>query len=197
MLAHMASRIFRNILKLELEEQILNGGLIIAIVGLFCPWISGEWLGGDSILYSGFGFYTLILGYVIFFLLVFTFLVTAVPLAGGPVFIRRRHREVIRMVTIGLATVLVLAALSVLTLVIVEFQRMEVRFGIYVTLIGSLVSLFYAFLRFQEQRKSQVQELFRHPEDPGVSERKETAVPPPPPPPPPPAPAPEDHRLYP
>ncbi|MBI3331355.1 hypothetical protein HYZ99_00160 [Candidatus Peregrinibacteria bacterium] len=193
----MPSRALRNLLKLELEEQILNGGLIVAMVGIFCPWISGEWLGGDTISYSGFSFYTLILGYVIFLLLLGTFLMTAVPLFGGPVFVKRRYREILRLITIGLCTVLVLAALSVLTLVIVEFQRMEVRFGIYLTLIGSLVALFYAFLRFQEQRKSQVQELFHHPEDPGVSERKESAVPPPPPPPPPPAPAPEEHRLYP
>jgi hypothetical protein len=78
-----------------------------------------------------------------------------------------------------------------------EFSRMEVRFGIYVTLIGSIVSLVYAFLRLSEQRKSLVQELFRHPEDQTLpEEQKETFIAPPPPPPPPP-PAPEEHRLYP
>ena len=73
---------------------------------------------------------------------------------------------------------------------------MEIRFGIYVTLVGSLVATLYAYLRFQEQRKSSVQELFHHPEDSEqVPERNESA-PVPPPPPPPPAPEPEEHRLF-
>ncbi|TSC60646.1 MAG: hypothetical protein Greene041662_197 [Candidatus Peregrinibacteria bacterium Greene0416_62] len=95
-----------------------------------------------------------------------------------------------------LSSILILTALSVLTKVTFEFSRMEIRFGIYVTLIGSLVSTLYAYLRFQEQRKSSVQELFHHPEDiEQVPERNESA-PVPPPPPPPRAPEPEEHRLF-
>ena len=197
MLKTMSSRALRHLLNLELEEQILNGGLLVAMVGIFCPWISGEWLGGDTITYSGFGFYTSFIGLLIFLLLLATLLMTVVPIAGGPVLIRKRHREPLRLALVAQSTILVLAALSVLMKVTFEFSRMEVRFGIYVSLIGSLVALFSSFLRFQEQRKSHVQELFHHPEDVSVSERKETVVPPPPPPPPPAAPAPEEHRLYP
>lgn len=193
----MNMRILKSLVKLDLEEQFLNGGALIALLSLFLPWISGEWLGGDTITYSGFGFYTSFLGFVIFLLLLFILVITLLPLAGGPVLVKKRHREFIRFIVTLQTTVLVLASLSVLTKVTFEFSRMEVRFGIYLCLIGNLIALLYAFLGFQEYRKSQVHELFHHPEDQAPpSERKENAAVPPPPPPPPPS-APEEHRLYP
>jgi hypothetical protein len=193
----MPSRIVRSVLALETEEQILNIGALTAIVGMFLPWISGEWLGGDAVTYTGFNFFTSYLGLVSFLLLVFLLCITFVPLAGGPVIVRKRHRETVRLCLVSASTLLVLAALSVLMKVSFEFQRLEMRFGIYVTLIGCLVALIYAILRFQEYRKSIAQELFRHPEDqrPQHEQKESFAAPPPPPPPPPPAP--EEHRLYP
>lgn len=193
----MQSRFLRSVLSLDLEERILNTGVIVALVSLFLPWTSGEWLGGDPVTYSGFGFYTSFLGWAVFFLNVFLLMLTLVPLLGGPVIVRKRYREFLRLIISALATILVLAALSVLTKVTFEFSRMEVRFGIYFCLVGNLLALFEAFLRFFEQRRAAGQELFHHPEDQIVADRKETMVPPPPPPPPPPAPAPEDHPLYP
>ena len=111
----MNARFVRNILKLELEEQILNGGALIGLIGVFLPWLSGEWLGGDAITYSGFGFYTSFLGFAVFFLLLFILGITVIPLAGGPVLIKRRYREFVRFAVALEATLLVLASLSVLT----------------------------------------------------------------------------------
>ncbi len=193
----MPPRFLRGFAALETEEQILNAGSLVAIVGVFLPWMSGEWLGGERVNYWGFEFYTSILGFSVFLLHFFLLIITLVPLLGGPVLIRKRHREAVRLAASGAAALLILAALSVLMNVTLEFTRMEMRFGIYVSLIGSLVALLYSFLRFQEMRKQQVQELFHHPEDRTVPrENTETYVAPPPPPPPPP-PAPEEHRLYP
>jgi hypothetical protein len=93
----MYARIIRAVSHLELEEQILNGGVVLALVGVFLPWINGEWLGGDSVTYSGFGFYTSFLGLTIFFLHLFLLLITVVPLTGGPVLIRKRYREFVRL----------------------------------------------------------------------------------------------------
>lgn len=194
----MPRAILRNIASLELEEQILNGAALVAMIGVFLPWMSGELLGETSSTYTGFGFYTSLLGIAFFLLLVFILLITIVPLIGGPVLVRKKHREYVRFFAALQATILVLATLSVLTIVTFEYTRMEVRFGIYVSLIGSLVTLLYSFLRLQEFRKAQVQELFHHPEDHASPlEHHESPVPPPPPPPPPPAPEPEEHRIYP
>jgi len=168
----------------------------MVLLGTFFPWIGGEQLGGDMVSYSGFGFYTAIVGLTIFCLELFVLLITLIPLTGGPPLVRKRTREVVRLLATGEATVLILAALSVLIKVTLDQSRLNIRFGIYIALIGSLVALFEAFLRFQEQRRSSVQELFHHPEqsvDPATKEGYFEAPPPPPPPPPLP---PEEHRMY-
>lgn len=194
----MPSKFLRSILALELEERILNAAAVIAAASVFLPWMSGEWLGGDAVTYTGFGFYTSFLGLTVFLLNLALVLMTLVPLLGGPVLVRKRYREVLRLVISAQASVLVLAALSVLTKVTFEFSRMEVRFGIYFCLVGNLVALFETVLRFLEQRRSSAQELFHHPEDAeSPVDRKESLTPVPPPPPPPPPPAPEEHPLYP
>lgn len=194
--ALMASQFFRKVMGLELEEKILNAGSLVAIVGVFLPWIGGEELGGAMVSHSGFGFYTTIIGISVFALHVFVLLITLIPLTGGPVFIRKRYREIVRLCATGEAVILILASLSVLIKVTFDLARMEIRFGIYVALIGSLVALFEAFLRFQEQRKGFVQELFHHPEeDVKPVDKTEFFEAPPPPPPPPPSPV-EEHRMY-
>jgi hypothetical protein len=193
----MPARIIRVLQALELEEQILNGAALVGLVGVFLPWINGEWLGGERVTYSGFGFYTSFLGTAVSLLQVFILLVTFLPLFGGPVLLRKRYRETVRMMCALLSTVLVLAALSVLMNVTFEFSRMEVVWGIYVALVGNFVALLYSFLRWQEQRKSQVLELFHHPEDQTPLHEEKDVIITPPSPPPPPAPDPEEHRLYP
>ena len=192
----MASPFFRKVAALELEEQILNAGALLGLFGVFFPWMGGEWLGGDTVDYGGFGFYTSFLGIAIFLLNVYLILITLIPLSGGPVLLRRQNKEIMRLCASALSSILILSALSVLTKVTFEFSRMEIRFGIYVSLIGSLVATLYAFLRYREQRRKEVHELFHHPEDPAApSVRNESSSIPAPPPPPPP-PSPEEHRLH-
>jgi len=192
----MASNFFRKLLSLELEEKILNIGAFLCLVGVFLPWIGGETLGGIDASHTGFGFYTSFIGIAIFGLQFFVIIITVIPLTGGPILVRRRYREVVRFMATAQAIILILAALSVLIKVTFEFSRLEIRFGIYVSLIGGLVALLYSFLRFQEQRRNEVQELFHHPEEhtkPVDKQEYFEAPPPPPPPPPPPV---EEHRMY-
>jgi hypothetical protein len=203
----MSSRFLRNLSALDVEEKILNGSAAIAMLCVFFPWMSGEWLRSDTVgnsgynfqtSFSGFEFFTSFLGLTIFLLQAFIIAITLVPLVGGPVIVRKRYRELVRTSVATITTVLVLAALSVLTKVTFEFSRMEMRFGIYLTLIASIVTLIYAVLRLLEQKRTEVQELFHHPEDSARPDTREEPVgPPPPPPPPPPALEPEEHRLYP
>ena len=193
----MASQFLRKLVSLDLEEKILNIGACIALLGVFLPWIGGEQLGGNLVSFSGFGFYTMIIGIVVFGLELFVLLVTIIPLTGGPPLVRKRLREVVRLLATAQATILILASLSVLIRVtLIDLKRMEIRFGIYISLIGSLVALFESFLRFQEQRRSSVQELFHHPEQKVNAASREEYFEAPPPTPPPPPPPPEEHRMY-
>lgn len=182
MLRAMARTFLRKVAALELEEKILNAGALVALAGVLFPWVGGEWLGGESVTYAGFRFYTGFLGIGVFLLELFVLLITVIPLTGGPFLVRRNHRETVRLLATGEATILILASLSVLTKTTLEFARMELRFGIYLSLIGSLVALLYAFLRYQEQKRKEVHELFHHPEDapqpePAPKRAVQTAIP--------------------
>jgi len=194
----MPSRIKRAFAGLELEERILNGASLLAIVSVFLPWISGQWLGDEDLTYSGFQFFTSIIGIIIFLCHVSLLALTVIPMFGGKMMLRKKQKEIIRLCLAGQATILSLAALSVLTKVTYDYTRMEIRFGIYCTFIGSLVAAFYAFWRLQEFRKSESQDLFHHPDDRTVAtDRIETVMQTPPPPPPPPPLQPEEHHLRP
>ncbi|TSC57559.1 MAG: hypothetical protein Greene041619_1075 [Candidatus Peregrinibacteria bacterium Greene0416_19] len=193
----MQSRFIRGLKGLELEEQILNASAVIALIGTLLPWVSGEWFGELDRTHTAFGFYTSFLGLSIFLLLLSILLLTLVPLAGGPVLIPKRFREYLRLFAALQAMILTFAVLSVLTRFTFQYTRMEVRFGIFITLIGCAVTCLYSFLRLQEYRRSLGQELFHHPDDDPIPLQRREVMSPPPPPPPPPPPAVEEHPLYP
>lgn len=182
---------------IDLEERILNAAAIVGMASIFFPWISGEWLGGDEVSYTGTSFYTSFLGVIVFLMLLVIVASTLSPMLGGPIILKRRYKDITRLLLSAQATILVLASLSVLTKITYEFTRMEIRFGIYLTLVGCLVATLYSFLRWQEHRKDEDQEVFHHPEDTGpVEDIVESGIPPPPPPPPPPPLEPEEHPMH-
>jgi hypothetical protein len=192
----MATPLRHALQAMDLEERILNVGLAAGIVGLFLPWLSGEWLGDDYVSYSGFQFYTSFLGIAIFLLYAACLLLTLVPLFGGPQPLRRRMKEIVRMAATALGTALTLAALSVLTNVTFEFSRVEVRLGIYVTLIGGVIAAIEAALRLRELLRQESPDAFHHPDDHAAKrEDKRIFEAPLPPPPPPPPLEPEDHHV--
>jgi len=193
----MASPILRNLQALDLEEKILNTAALVALAGLFLPWISGEWMGGETVLHSGFGFFTSFLGIATLLLLGTILSITIVPVCGGPIVVKKKLKDVVRLCLALQGAVLILATLSVLTRITLEFPRLEIRFGIYVTLVGALITSLYAFLRLQEFRRHQPQAMFHHPEAHPIAPEEHESYAPPPPPPPPPAPKVEDHRIFP
>lgn len=192
----MPNSVLRKLTGLDLEEKILNIGSIAAFLGVFMPWAGGEWLGGDSVTYSGFGFYTAYLGIAIFVIHLGILALTISPASGGPALIRKERKDLVRLIAAGQATVLALAALTVIVQTTLDFTRMEIRFGIYVTLIGSMVCTLYAFLCFQERKKREVEQIFHYPapsasEQPAAPGGIQSHVPPQPPS------EPEDHRAFP
>lgn len=181
---------------LDLEERILNGATLAALVFLFFPWLTGQFLGGDPVSYSGLQFYVSYIGTTILLLHIAILLITFLPLLGGPVIVKRPWRSVVRLWLAVQAAVLTLASLSVLTRVTSEFRGLDVRFGVYFSIVCSLIAALYAFLQWQEEYRKEVRDLFHHPEDIVVAAAQaEVHTPAPPPPPPPPPLQPEEHNL--
>lgn len=184
--AMMQSSFFRAVKYLEIEEKILNLGSVVAIIGVFMPWFGGEWFG-ESRVWTGFGFYTSFVGLMIFLAHLFTLSLTVLPMLGYTL-VGTSLRHLLRFI-VGMESVLLsIVVLSVLTNISFDFSQVEIRFGIYLTLVGSIVVSLYSFLRMQQLRKRSVEELFQHPSAPeALPLRPERISTPPLPPPPPPA----------
>ncbi|OGJ53971.1 hypothetical protein A3D11_04430 [Candidatus Peribacteria bacterium RIFCSPHIGHO2_02_FULL_49_16] len=183
----------RNIRNLDIGERMLNSAALVSIIGIFLPWISGQWLGGESIRYSGLHFYTSSIGWSVFVLNTFIFSITAVPLIKNGAW-RLQKKDLIRLLCALQSSILLLAALSILTKFTFEFSRLDVRFGIYVALFGSLFVTFESFCKWKEQPAWTIP-LPKEPVQDGKkidNPRKYdvSALPPPPPPPV------EEHRIH-
>ena len=157
------SSFLRALKHLEIEEKILNAGALAALIGVFMPWFGGEWFGEPK-MWNGFGFYTSFVGLLLFLAHIFIISVTILPILGYEI-IRPSLRDPLRFI-IGVESVLlVVVVLSIFTNITFDFSQVEIRFGVYLTLVGSIVVSLYTFLRMQQQRKRTVKELFQHPEE--------------------------------
>lgn len=192
----MSGKFQRFITGLDVEERILNGAALFAIASVFLPWFSGGWLGDEMVSFSGFGFYTSFMGWIIFLLLISVLGITLGPLFGLRLFHRQMSRDVCRLCLSSLAAILSIMTLSVLMKVTYDYTSMDIRFGIYCTLIGSVITTFYAFWKMQSHKANTVQEVFQHPDDHRHSDIPDIRQPSTPPPPPPRPLGPEEHRQH-
>ncbi|MBP7114046.1 MAG: hypothetical protein KBA40_01185 [Candidatus Peribacteraceae bacterium] len=198
----MYEKIIRMLRAMELEEKILHTGVIVCMIGLFFPWIGGQWAGTVQ-QWSGFGFYTGYIGHVVLLLQLFILAFTLSPLLGGPVLVKKGRRNFVRLALSCISTILLVMSFTVLLrLTSQQLVGAEIRFGIYFAIVGSAIASLYAFLKYQEEQHTLNQALFQHPDEQIALKPKVTAVadslpedrpPPPPPPTPPPA---EDHHLF-
>ena len=173
------SAFLRGLRHLEIEEKILNAGALLTVLGVFMPWFGGEWFGEPEV-WTGFGFYTSFVGLMIFLAHVFVLSLTVLPLLGYAL-VRASLRDFLRFIIGAECVLLLVVVLSILTNISFDFSQVEVRFGVYLTLVGSIIVTLYAFLRMQQQRKREVHELFHHsdsaaPPPPAVRSRREVAA---------------------
>ena len=190
----MFERSFRVLKAMELEEKVLHIGVVLCLTGLFFPW-----LNDSTQQWNGFGYHTGYIGHVTFLLQIVILAVTASPLFGGPIIVRRQNRHSVRLMLSCMALVLLLSAFTVLFRVSNELHGIEIRFGMHLALIGCALTTLYAFLKHQEEKRLQAQALFRHPDEPVIKPKPQASAfsddrPPPPPPPAPPPP--EEHALF-
>ena len=111
----MTSLFLRKIAGLDLEEKILHIAVIASLLGIFFPWIEGRWMGSDLRSHTGFGFYTSFIGLSVFALNVYIIAITVAPMFGKQNLVSKQNKESFRLYCSIASTILVLAALSVLT----------------------------------------------------------------------------------
>jgi hypothetical protein len=150
----MLEKLLRVLRAMEREEKVLHSGVVVCLLGLFIPWLGGQWHGKDQ-QWNGFGFYTGLIGHVVFLLEIFIAAMTLSPLFGGPVIVRQPIRNFVRLELSAVSSILLLTAFTILLRLTSEVSGAEIRFGISISIIGSLLATLYAFLKFDEQRKSE------------------------------------------
>lgn len=194
----MFDKFLRVLRAMELEEKILHIGVLLSMFALFVPWLGGQWYGNTQ-QWSGFGFHTGFIGHAVFLLELFLLAAVISPLLNGPILVRKSRRAAIRLQITGICTVLLVAAFTVLLRLTSEASGAEIRFGIYITIVGSALATLYSFLEYQEELKQQAQALFHHPDEQSAKPKPQPEPfpedRPPPPPPPPPMPV-EEHHLF-
>ena len=120
----MSSRFLGKISQLDLEEKILNIGVVLTLIGVFLPWIGGRWLGEESRTHTGLGFYTSYIGIAVLLLNAYMLCIALVPLFSKTQLVRKAHKAAIRLSIAATSTVLLVASLSVLLQVTFEFRSM-------------------------------------------------------------------------
>lgn len=194
----MFEKVTRVLHGMELEEKVLHTGVFLCVLGLFAPWVGGQF-AGEAQQWNGFGFYTGFIGHFILIAECFIVAMTLSPLLGGPIFVRKPLRNFVRLLLCLILGILLLGCFTILLRLTSQISGLEIRFGIYLSILGSALATLYAFLKYDEQRKNEVRQLFHHPDEPQRIKKPELDLHdeglPPPPPPPSPMPA-EDHSLF-
>jgi hypothetical protein len=162
----MFHRFLRSLQAMEFEDRVLHSASLISLISLFFPWLSSmKTYENDALSSTGFGFRTGYIGHSIFLLQVFLLLLALIPLFGGPALFQKTQRIFLKFTCSALSTVLLLSCFSILLRVTFEVSNADIRFGIYLSIIGSFVATLYAFLRYEEHQRSSAQELFHHPDE--------------------------------
>ncbi|MBU0577931.1 hypothetical protein KJ742_01105 [Patescibacteria group bacterium] len=162
-------RIKHMLLRLSNEEKIIGIGCILIIIGSFLPWHSIVLnFDNQSITQNGFGGDLGVVGFVIFimailalFVLIAEHLHIKIPYLGYT-------KEQILLFLMGENAFLVLITIAIYTKRSLEFTDANLRFGIYLALIGAFLGAFAAFAQIQKLKKEEVQEFFDHEEPVGT-----------------------------
>ena len=168
-------RIKHMFLRLSPEERMAGIGAILVLVGAFLPWYSVVFSFNEKgVTESGFTGDLGVVGFVVFLLT----LLSLAFLMGSHLNFKLPHfgfhKDKIILFLLGESAFLLLLTIAIYTKRSFEYTNAELRFGLYLALIGAFIGTFAAFAQIQKKQKKDVEEFFSHPEEAEV-ETEETA----------------------
>ncbi len=160
------NRIKHMFFRLSPEEKVVGLGILLTFVGLFLPWYSVVFaFDKTSVSQSGFAGDLGVIGFIIFLMVIIAVLV----LTGEYLHFRLPqfgyNKEQILFFLMGESAFLTLIAIAVYTKRSLEFTNAEIRFGIYMSLIGACLATFAAYAQMQKLKKKDVEAFFEHEEE--------------------------------
>lgn len=158
-------RIKHTFLRLSAEEKVAGAGALLVLIGIFMPWysvvmsfdkknISENGLSGDI---GVIGFVILLMVILALLVLIGEHLHIKIPKLGYT-------REQMLFFLMGQSAFLVLLCIAVYTKRSLEFTDAELRFGIYLALVGAFLATFAIFSQIQKLKNKEIQEFFEHEE---------------------------------
>lgn len=163
----MNLRIIKHLLlRLSIEEKMLGVGAIIVLASAFLPWYSVVFsFNENGITESGFSGDLGVIGFVVFLLsamalglLAASHLRVKLPQFGY-------NKEQILLFLMGQSAFLVLLTIAIYTKRSLEYTNAELRFGLYLSLIGACIGAFAGFAQIQKNEKKDAKSFFEHPEE--------------------------------
>jgi hypothetical protein len=159
----LLQRLKHTLLRLSIEEKVIGVGALAVIVGLFMPWYSVVLNFNDmATSESGFSGDLGVIGFVVF---LFMLLGLGFLLAGHFRFRLPQFgfkKESILLFLSGESAFLLLLAAAIYTKRSLDYTNAELRFGLYVALIGSILATFAAFALLQKIQKKEAKAFFEH-----------------------------------
>ena len=158
-------RIKHSLLRLSPEEKVIGLSGALVLFSTFMPWYSlVNIFEKKSLSQSGFSGDLGVIGFVVFLMVILALLV----LVGEHLQFRIPYfgytKEKILLFLMGQSTFLVLLDIAIYTKRSFEYTSAELRFGIYLAMIGTFLGFFAAFAQTQKLKKREVEEFFEHPE---------------------------------
>jgi len=156
-------RLKHTILRLSPEEKMVGVGALLVIFGCFMPWYSVV-LNFDkkNLTETGFGGDLGVIGFIIFLMSIIAMLV----LVGEHLHIRLPQfgysKEQCLFFLMGQSAFLALLTIAIYTKRSLDFTDAELRFGIYMALIGAFLGAFAAFAQLQKFKTKEVERFFDH-----------------------------------
>lgn len=161
------------LLRLSPEEKLLGAGGLLIIIGSFLPWYSLVLsYGENNINETGFSGDLGVIGFIVFLLtlsaiayLISDQLRIKIPRFGF-------KKEQINLFLMGEGAFLLLLAIAIYTKRSLDYTNAEIRFGLYLSLIGALMGTFASFAQIQRNEKSETEAFFGQSADEKPSKKK-------------------------
>jgi|GEM_PF-2296700 len=154
------------LLRLSAEEKVIGLGGLAVILSVFMPWYTTALLNNTVETETGFSGDLGVIGFVVFLLT----LVSLGFLLGDHLHIRLPRfgfgKENIILFFSSENAFLLLIEVAIFTKRSLEFTNAEIRFGLYMALIGTILATFAAFAQLNRLQKKEAKAFFDHEPEP-------------------------------
>ena len=154
------------LVRLSVEEKVLGIGALLVLIGAFMPWYSMSLtVSENSLTESGFSGDMGVIGFIVVLLsaMSLAFLIAEHLHIKLPNFGYKKN-QIILFLT-GESAFLILLTIAIYTKRSLLYTNAELRFGIYLALIGACMGAFASFAQIQRTQKKDVEAFFDHSEE--------------------------------